>query len=149
MVMNMLIPWDTASLFDAVLPMSQPVAGGAMSGSPYSTIPGWVTVTEVRMPGPRGYNLGDSVEVSDFEPDDGDARREYAFSGVDDHAQRLTVGSGANPSRGWAERMGLHAGSRHRCVGCEPRRDVTAPVILEFPAVDDAVVQAAYEEGGT
>jgi hypothetical protein len=103
---------------------------------PYSVIPGWATIVEVREPDARAYNLQDAVAVVfDFEPDEESARAGYAFPQVADAGQFLTVGAGANPTRAWASRMGLVPGSRHRCFRRELRRGTTTPVVFDFPDV--------------
>jgi hypothetical protein len=121
-----------------------------MSREPYSSIPGWATVVEVRDADPHAYNLPDAVEVVfDFEPDEPGARQRYEFPEAGDAGQRLTVGSGANPPRRWAAQMGLRPGSRHRCVRRERRHGVSTPVIFDFPDVDTTTEGGAYQEGQT
>jgi hypothetical protein len=70
----------------------------------------------------------DPVAVTfQFTPDD---------SGATGSESKLTIGDGKNPPRSWVKASGLVEGSVHKCV----RRDIVegacAPVVYDFPDLD-------------
>ena len=112
-----------------------PMDGGACA---YTMIPGNIEITEVREADPDAYNCDDNpVEIIfTFTPTTLADRESYIFPEWEDSDQHITIGSGMNPSRIWAEDQGLVVGASLPAERREITMGACTPVLFEFPSVD-------------
>jgi len=112
---------------------SRLIVGGPCA---YVTVVGRAVISRVTEAPKGSYSCVGGVEVVfAFTPDDPSATGRYVHEYWPDQDQRFTVGAGANPPRGWAERVGLLEGSVHRCERHEITKGTCAPVLFFFPEI--------------